>query len=461
MGVSNTERDEIKSFLSDWMKREGSPGVSVAVVEGEEVYTTGLGSRNLKQNEPATSDTLYGIASCTKSFTATAILQLAEQGLLDVHDPVNNHLPFTVWENADPPITIHDLLTHSSGLPGDGSAFLLLTRELGISNDTTPLGSIDDIRRFTEGSLSERASEPGESFFYHNTGYTLLGEVVAYHSGKPFHEYVRDEILDPLDMARSTFQRADIEADDDVLTPYLLTEDGPQEREFPFDDVIHAAGGMLSSASELANYLQFQLNNGEFNGNRILSTESIAKMREGYVNWDYAMSGSDGEYGYAWLRREFMGERIHSHIGDIVVSSAYVGFIPEQNIGIAVLANVSPEYIMQSVGEGVLSILLGGSPKTDVPFWSVREKLSHLTGRYESYRGVLTGKIEQSGSTLRFESDGAPAITFHLIPESTDHDDLTFYTFAEEGYKKPLRVDVEGDEVELYLGRWRLRKVAD
>lgn len=463
MGVSDIQRDRIGSFLADWMEREGAPGVSVTVidVDDDDVYMRGFGSRNLKRNDPATVDTLYGIASCTKSFTATAILQLAEQGILDVHDPISDHLSFTIWEDADPPITIHDLLTHSSGLPGDGSAFLLLSRELGLSTDTTPLGTVDDLRRFTEGSLAERAAVSGDSFFYHNTGYTLLGEVVAHRSGMPFHEYVRDKILEPLNMTRSTFQRAQFGATEDTLTPYLLTEDGPQESEFPFDDVIRAAGGLLSSVSDLAKYLRFQLQDGEVNGTRLLSEESIAKMRDGYVDWDYAMSGSNGEYGYAWLRREFMGERVHSHIGDIVVSSAYVGFIPERDLGVAVLANTSPEYIMQSVGEGVLSILLGGTPAADVPFWGVRKKFDRLTGRYESYRGVLTGRVEQAGHTLRFESDGGPAMSFQLVPETTERDDFTFYTFAKEGYRKPLQVDVDGDDVDIYLGRWQLHKVAE
>lgn len=459
MAVDATTRDRIERFLGDWMTREGAPGVSVAVLDDEDVYLRGLGSRDLESNAPATPETLYGIASCTKSFTATAILQLAERGELDVHDQVSAHLPFDLWESADPPITIHDLLTHSSGIPGDGSAYLLVRRRLDRSSATVPLGSMDDLRRFAEASLADRVDDPGEAFHYNNTGYVLLGEVVAHRSGRPFDRYVGEEILSPLGMDRSTFDPERVAADDDTLTPYRLTEDGPERSPFPFSDLTHAAGGLLSSVSELADYLRCQLDGGELDGGRLLSPDSIERMRRPYVEWDYGTSGAPGRYGYGWTVREVRGERVYSHIGDKAVSSAYVGFLPERDVGIAVLANVSPEYIMQSVGEGVLSYVLGGDPVSDVPFWAVREKCSRLTGRYRSHSGVLSGTVTSEGSTLRFESDGGPRLSFPLVPETTAVDDVRFHTFAEEGGKKDLRVEVDGDDVDIYLGRWRLRKV--
>jgi len=461
MAVSKSVRTQVESFLTKWMEKENIPGVSVAVVNNGEIYQIGLGSRNLKQNQPATPKTLYGIASCSKSFTATAILQLSENGDLDIQNPIGDYLPVDLWDEANPPITIHDLLTHSSGLPGDGSAFLMLTRRLGLTNNTTPLGSMSDLYRFAENSLSEREDMPGESYYYHNTGYTLLGEVIEHVSGQSYNNYIQDNIFDPLDMTRSTFNERDVQSEEDSLTGYLLTDEGPVSAEFPHDPLVNAAGGILSSASELTNYIQMQLNDGVYEGTRVLTKESIKKMREGYIEWDYALSGSDNEYGYGWTTKEFMGQRLYSHIGDIVVSSAYVGFLPDRDLGVAILANASPDYILQSVGEGVISILLGGDPMTDVPFWSVRQKLDRLTGQYESYRGILSGTITRDGTTLSFESSGAPAISFPLIPKTTDPTDFSFYTHAEEGYTKDVRVDVENEDIDIYLGRWRLRKKSD
>lgn len=461
MTLADAKRERIEAFLSEWMDTEGCPGTSVAIVTGDDVTAFGLGSRDIAANDPATADTLYGIASCTKSFTTTAIMQLAEAGELDVYDPVSEHLPFDIWADADPPVTIHDLMTHSSGIPGDGSTYLLLARQLGLTDRTVPLGSRDDLRRFVDASLPRRTDGPGEAFYYHNAGYTLLGEVVAHHADTPYHEYVNEAILEPLDMRRSTFLEAEVTDDPDTLTPYLLTEDGPEAGHFPFEELTYPAGGLLSSVSELSNYLRMNLNGGTFDGERVLSEASIAAMREGYITWDYAMSASDNEYGYGWTVKQFMGEDVYSHIGDIAVSSAYLGFSPTADIGVAVLANVSPEYILQSVGEAVLSILLDGDPKADVPFWSVREKFSRLTGGYESYSGVLSGTIVRDGQTLQFEPDGALPITFQLIPETTARHEYDFYTISEEGHKKPLRVDVDEDGVDVFLGRWRLHKVEE
>jgi CubicO group peptidase (beta-lactamase class C family) len=142
---------------------------------------------------------------------------------------------------------------------------------------------MEDLYRFADDSLDERASGPGESFFYHNTGYTLLGQVIENISGESYASHVQNNILDPLDMGRSTFQEADVAADEDALTGYLLTDDGPEPSELPHDPLIYAAGGLLSSVSELANYLRMQLNDGEYNGEQILSKESLDQMREGYV----------------------------------------------------------------------------------------------------------------------------------------------------------------------------------
>jgi CubicO group peptidase (beta-lactamase class C family) len=111
MALTHEVESRIEDFLSDWMEREGAPGTSLAIVDGNDTFEIGLGSRNLRENSPATPNTLYSIASCSKSFTATAILQLAEDGELDVHGSVGDYLDTDLWESADPPITIHDLLT--------------------------------------------------------------------------------------------------------------------------------------------------------------------------------------------------------------------------------------------------------------------------------------------------------------------------------------------------------------
>jgi CubicO group peptidase (beta-lactamase class C family) len=119
--LSDVKVEKAKGFIEKsttiFMKRGQIPGFSIAVVrEGEVIYAEGFGVRDLKKNLPATPDTLYGIGSCTKSFTAMAIMQLVEKGKIGLDDPVDRYVPLKIGSSSKP-ITIHHLLTHSSGIP--------------------------------------------------------------------------------------------------------------------------------------------------------------------------------------------------------------------------------------------------------------------------------------------------------------------------------------------------------
>ena len=110
--------EKLEEFVAEAMLQGHVPGLSLAVVKDRQVvYARGFGARRLKDNSPATPETLYGIGSCTKSFTALAIMQLVQGGRLDLKDPVKKHLPEFKVGKEENPITIHSLLTHSSGIP--------------------------------------------------------------------------------------------------------------------------------------------------------------------------------------------------------------------------------------------------------------------------------------------------------------------------------------------------------
>lgn len=171
------------------MKEMHIPGMSVSVVKsGSVIYTRGFGARNLEKNLPATPDTLYGIGSCTKSFTALAIMQLAEQGKLNVQDPVGKHVPFRLGSKENP-IKIHHLLSMSSGIPNLGLAEVLLSRAFGVEEKWVPASSFDDLMLHVNSAQQEIAAEPGIRYFYFNTGFTLLGEIVTRVSKMPYEQY--------------------------------------------------------------------------------------------------------------------------------------------------------------------------------------------------------------------------------------------------------------------------------
>ena len=183
----------LRTWISEKMSCDGIPGLAAGVVaNGRLVWSEGFGYADLDKKTPMTPRTLSRIASITKTFTATAIMQLQERGKLRLDDPVEKHLPWfrirTRWP-AEPPITIRQLLTHTSGLPGE-SAFPYW------SDHNFP--TREQLRAALPGQ--ELLTPPGRRYRYSNLGLAIAGEVVAAAAGMPYEEYIHSRILAPLGM---------------------------------------------------------------------------------------------------------------------------------------------------------------------------------------------------------------------------------------------------------------------
>jgi CubicO group peptidase (beta-lactamase class C family) len=244
--------EKFEGLIADAMMRNHVPGLSLAIVmDGKVIYAKGFGARRLKDNAPATPNTLYGVGSCTKSFTALAIMQLVQQGKLNLKDPVKKHLPEFKLGKEENPITIHNLLTHSSGIPDLGGAEIEILRLVGVDEKWVPFSSFEDLMLHVNGAKDEVAAEPGSRFFYLNEGYELLGMIVERVSQMRYESYVRDRVLKPLKMNRSTFLREEFEKDQDVMTPYFIEK---KDEVFmatptvhPMSRLSYADGGLISS----------------------------------------------------------------------------------------------------------------------------------------------------------------------------------------------------------------------
>lgn len=463
----------MESFVSSWLTDEHVPGAGVALVDGGDVvYADGFGARDLESNAPATPETMFGVASVTKSFVAASVLQLVDDGHLDVDDPVTEYVDCFAECAADSggngasgdeacgdeasaqggPPTVHELLTHTSGMPSDGASVALVSRFVGGDADTSPLSSAADVERNVRQSLDERAS--GDRFFYYNTGYTVLGELVEAVDGRAFPAYVADEVLAPLGMDRSAV-RADPADYDDAMTPYRL-EDGDLERTgFPVKGV-GAAGGLLSTASDLAAYLRFAMRGDE----AVLPDALRERAQAAHVTRGERLDGTPKQYGYGWMRRPFLGDELVGHSGSLAVSSAYLGFLEDAELGVAVAANASPDVHPRFVGPALLALVRGEDPADAVSFYALREKCRRVAGRYESYRAAMTADVDAAGGTLDVTFDtalGEESVT--AFPESVDGDDLRFYTVSAGGDRVPLTFEAGADGLDCYYRRWRLHEV--
>ncbi|MFX1486669.1 MAG: serine hydrolase [Promethearchaeota archaeon] len=459
-------KEKFENMISKSMTEGRIPGLSVAFVKDDRiVYARGFGARNKELNLPATPNTLYGIGSCTKSFTALAIMQLVEQEKLELTDPISKHIPVRLGKEDDD-ITIHHLLTHSSGIPSLAVAEIIIYRMTGIEDKWIPLSNLDDLLLHLSGASEEVASEPGKRFFYFNSGYTLLGEVIERVSRMAYEDYVRKNILKPLKMSRSTFLKDEFEKDPDIMTPYFLEAENENivatPTKLPSHRLKYAPGGLLSSVMELSNYLMFSMN-GVFGEKTILKPSLLEEMKKIHIETDmfrsrYGPFGREG-YGYGWaILDDFLGCKLVIHGGSIGVSSAHISFVPELKIGVVEAANAGRSPNLQLLGG--LASLMGRDPEKEIPFFEIDEKLNMLPGEYKTYRGALRISIVKRGPLLFLEPrDKLIQTSTPLIPETKRIEDFKFYIVSEAGEKRSVWFEVDSlGKIDFYLERYRFHK---
>jgi CubicO group peptidase (beta-lactamase class C family) len=392
-------------------------------------------------------------------------MQLHEQGKLDVNDPVRKYLPEFKIGKEDNPITIHHLLSHSSGIPDLGTADLEINRFLEIEEKWVPLASFDDVMTFINGAVNEIAAEPGKRFFYLNEGYTLLGWIIERASNMRYEDYVRENILKPLKMNRSGFPCEKIEKDVDVATSYLVQrkEDAfaAMPSTLPLDRLEFAAGGLLSSVMELANYLTAYINEGVFEDSQILGSALLKEMCKPHVDVGYSTFLGKRYYGYGWRSDEdFFGHRCIGHSGSTLVSNADLRFLPDLKLGVAVASNNGAAESVYMIAPVVLALLIGKDPLKEIPVFEIEKKMSILVGEYESYKGIAKISVASKGGILFVESkEKLVEQCFALIPESDKLENLRFYILA-GGTRMPVEFTIDSSgKVDLFIERNRFHKI--
>jgi len=266
------------AWLEGQMLERGLPGVAVGVVADQDlVWASGFGFADTAAKTRMTPATKFRMASHSKLFTATAVMQLREQGKLRLDDPVAKYLPwFTVVkaESDDPPITIEELLTHSSGLP----------REAGAHWTTFEFPTGDELRALIPARIAPFA--PEVRWKYSNLAYSVAGMIVEAVSGQRYADYVQREIFQPLGMVASSVDQnvAGLAVGYGRRMP-----DGTRATN-PFIDArgMAAATGITSTVEDMARFASAQFRKGPRGGAQILSTGSLREMHRVRVlesNW--------------------------------------------------------------------------------------------------------------------------------------------------------------------------------
>ena len=260
--------------------------------------------------------------------------------------------------------------------------------------------SRQDLEWYIKKADKERMFDPGEEFFYNNDMYIMLQYLLEDLTGKKFVEYMKENILFPLGMNRTCYTKEDVKNDPlhDSSTGYKIQEKAVIPTLHLFTEFLYGGGGILSSAHEMANYIQFVLQKGKLGENVLLKEETADLLWKPIIKGCPYTYKSQGGYCLGWTKEEKFGTTLIKHGGGLSSSTTALSILPEKQIGVFAIEN-DAKNICSIVVDAILAILTGNDPK-DLPSIKYRTLVSTVAGTYKSYRGVYSLTVSQKGPML-------------------------------------------------------------
>lgn len=412
------EPSSIEPFLDGYvaaaMADQYPPGMMVAIATRDDVFVKAYGVANYETGEAATPETLFRIASISKTFVWTAVTMLADEGKLDLDADVNSFLKAVkVKPRFGRPVTLNDLMAHRPGFEDT----------LG---DFFQSGKGRTIEEALEKTAPARVAPPGERTSYSNWGTNLAAQIVADVSGVPFDEFVRVRILQPLGMV-STIQHdpasiARIALNDPALdarlaAPHKLIGGAPKVIVHDALDPMHAAGAVAFDAHDAARWLQFLLNYGVADGERLLSPQAYTQMRLRA----FADRTGAPDFAHGFMETEIAGHRTFGHGGTLTGFIADMTIAPSLGVGVFVVVNGAEGVRLPDLVSRAVIEQFAGSPNAWPSAWGVeasetmREKAKSASGVYVGARHVETRfeKLASLGGELKLRAldDGSLVAT--------------------------------------------------
>ena len=352
---ANTRFEPLVSLTEARMKEFGVPGVALAIISGSEVTIRGLGVTNVEDPLPVTEHTVFPIASISKTFAATAMMRLVEQGKIQLRAPVRTYLPdFRVRDEAvSRDVTVWHLLTHLGGWEGQVSG-----PERGTETLKNFVASIADLMQ---------VAPPGKAWSYNNAGFSIAGRVIETVTGTPINRAIGDLVFKPLGL-----EHAGTTAGDFMVNRFAAghtSRDGKTTLQRPFSPSTSVtAGGVGLCITDLVAYARFHMGDGTAaSGERVLTHESLEQMRTPQAH----KQGTDDDIGLAWHIRQVGSIRTFGHGGTLGGHVLLLEIVPERNFAIAILTNASTGWrLIQDVEREALKSYLDSS-------YSVNQAIAH------------------------------------------------------------------------------------
>jgi CubicO group peptidase (beta-lactamase class C family) len=316
------------------------PGLAIVVIQNDKpIFVRAYGMADREAGIKADTDTLYYIASSTKSFTALAAAMLDKEGKIKFSDPVTKYTPGVHFKNDIPEkITIRDLLTHTSGL-----------RNSPLMNRLAFTGQIDQREIdyvFANGTTFNEANFG--KYAYTNLGYNIYGLALHYHLHQKWQDLLQERIFGPAGLAHTTAYVSKARAKKfKIAAPYVIDTDAANAGKMvrsqleKTDENMQSAGGIFLSISDLGKWLNLNMNDGKLSGKQVFPADLIRAVHTGYTKStrNEPPFSADGEYGLGWQIGSYRDEKVIYHHGGYPGYRSHVSFMPDKKVAVGVLVN--------------------------------------------------------------------------------------------------------------------------
>lgn len=384
---------ELEDFVRKEMHRLRVPGVAVGILHEGREYTKGFGITNIESPLEVNEETLFHIGSTSKTFTATAMMQLVEKRKVNLQAPVRRYLKDLKLadESVAKKVTIWHLLTHTGGWLGD------FFQETGRGDDA--------IEKVVEKLVEVPQLTPlGQTWSYNNAGFYIAGRVIEVVAGKPYETVIKESIFEPLEMDHSFF------FPEEVMTHRFVVGHAASEKEirvvprWSMSRSVNPAGGITSNVIDQMKYARFWLHGGA-GKKRILSKKSVEMMTS-----EQAPAGSIANaVGLSWLLRSVGGARVVAHGGTTPGQLSAFSMVPERDFAITVLTNsTTGGQLHGAIVQWAQENILGLKDPDPVPMELPAEALEPYTGLYQ-----------MSGAQLKLSLEDGKLVASFVIPQGT------------------------------------------
>ncbi|HYZ82858.1 MAG TPA: serine hydrolase domain-containing protein, partial [Bryobacteraceae bacterium] len=347
--------EQIDTLVEAAMKAWKVPGASVAIVQQDRIaHVKGYGIRELGKEDKVTADTVFAIASVSKAFTTTAMAMLVDEGKMNWDDPVSKYLPW--FRLSDPlassAVTLRDIVSHRTGL----------TR-----HDALWIGSPWTREELIRRTATLKLSKPFRSAYqYQNLMFTTAGEVVAASSGKSYEEFVRTRIFEPLGMKKACFNVEEAQKSPDFAAAHDRGDPEPKLGKWRNVDNIGGAGEINASARDMAQWLRLHLNDGMYDGKRLVSAKNLEETRMPHtpqrldgITRAYNPETNLMTYGMGWNTYDYRGQYVVSHGGALSGFRAHLTLLPKYKVGFVILSNLGGTQMPEALRNTFIDSMLG------------------------------------------------------------------------------------------------------